>query len=97
MKLNETFETFNSSEFVKHQSSSSKLSLHRNEMTEHEEFVGNLRTITNLLTWNLSLLGEHLKKVGFLIMSKSIFFRTNHFCSRKLDQLIYFIPSRKTQ
>ncbi|KAL5259148.1 hypothetical protein ACHWQZ_G009563 [Mnemiopsis leidyi] len=35
-----------------------------NEMTEHKEFVGNLRTITNLLTWNLGLLADHLKKIS---------------------------------
>ena len=32
-------------------------------MTEHEEFVGNLKTVTNLLTWTLGLLSDHLKKV----------------------------------
>ena len=95
MKLYQTFETCNSSPCVDHQSSSSKLSLYSNEMTEHEEFVGNLRTITNLLTWNLSLLGEHLKKVGLLTMSFSILFHRTPFCSRKLEQLTCFIPSRK--
>ena len=69
VRLNQTFKPF-----FDFQLSSSKHSLHRNEMTEHEEFVGNLRTITNLLTWNLSLLGEHLKKVGLFTMSQSILF-----------------------
>ncbi|XP_063680989.1 Fanconi anemia group I protein homolog [Bolinopsis microptera] len=34
-----------------------------NDMTEHEEFVGNLKTVTNLLTWTLGLLSDHLKKI----------------------------------
>jgi hypothetical protein len=32
-------------------------------MTELEEFVGNLKTVTNLLTWTLGVLTDHLKKV----------------------------------
>ncbi len=34
-------------------------------MTEHEEFVGILKTVTNLLTWTFGLLSEHLKRVSY--------------------------------
>ena len=35
-----------------------------NDMSEHEEFVGNLKTVSNLLTWTLGILSDHLKKVS---------------------------------
>ena len=55
--------TFGESADIVGVKSFSSFDFFRNDMTEHEEFVGNLKTVTNLLTWTLGLLSDHLKKV----------------------------------